>query len=145
MKFLRSFVFYLSLLIWGGAMYLLFSPNPLFWIEKTIDVPDRGAHFIMFSGLAFITYVAQRQPKIFRTILLVSLFGLLSEVIQYFEPVRSFEWFDVGEDVAGSIAGTLTGFIAYNIFRKFLALYRTYKNKIKPPIPTPAVKYPKIG
>lgn len=145
MRFLRSFVFYLALVIWGVTMYLLFSPNPFFWIEKAMDFPSRGAHFVLFSTLAFITYVAQKRPQVFRTILLVCLFGFLSEVIQYFEPVRSFEWMDFFEDVLGAVAGTFSGFVAWNLARKLLTLYRSHRNRIKPPVVTTTAKYPKIG
>gem|GEM_PF-1797881 len=140
MKFLRSFVFYVTIFIWGCTLYLLFSPDPFFWMDKHPSVPSRGAHLILFFALAFSTYCAQRRPRFFLTFFLLVAFGLASELIQYFVPHRSFEWLDLLEDVIGSALGVCLGFLAMIVVRKILACYRSFFSRREPSQAAPDIE-----
>jgi hypothetical protein len=120
----------MTLLAWGGAMYLLFSPNPLFWLGYRPHIPERGTHLVMFSCLAFVTYISQYRPKFFATLLWMCAFGMISEIIQYFEPPRTLELADFAEDVLGSLFGVCCGFTACRIAQKLVARYRLYRSSL---------------
>ena len=70
---------------------------------------DKLAHFLVFGllGIAWVrVFPAQTHPSRRRLQLAVGftfLFGLLDELHQYHNPLRTFEWADLLADLAGAL------------------------------------------
>ena len=69
---------------------------------------DKVIHFIAFLVLTYLLWSAYKLPRpITSSILLLSLFGLLIELVQHFVPNRIFSLYDFAADIAGIIAGVI--------------------------------------
>jgi len=76
-------------------------------VSKTVAVHlinDKLGHGLMFFFLAFLCSHTVGRKYGVKSIILLAMFGLLIEVVQYFLPWRSFSWLDWFADIIGIIA-----------------------------------------
>ncbi|MGA1205520.1 MAG: VanZ family protein [Opitutales bacterium] len=73
---------------------------------------DKVGHFAVFGllGIAWVrVFSPARVPMrshLFTAVALTTLFGLADELHQYRNPMRYFEWADLGADFAGAVVAT---------------------------------------
>ena len=73
---------------------------------KPISEFDKAIHFFAFLAITFLLWTAYKLPRpLISSVLLLSLFGLLIELLQHFVPTRVFSLYDFAADIAGIIAG----------------------------------------
>jgi len=76
--------------------------------SETISSLDKVIHFFAFLVLTYLLWSAYSLPRpIASCILLLSLFGLVIELVQHFVPNRIFSLYDFAADIAGIIAGVI--------------------------------------
>ena len=128
-KYLYRLAFLVSIALWCVSVYLLMAKKPTNIVD--FDIPNFGAHTVMFLGLAFMTTCSQRQPKVLLTLGMLFLFGGLSEIVQHFNPPRTCDLWDFFEDVAGSTLGLIAALIWMRTLRMFLqsAFWRRLRHK----------------
>ncbi|MCL2349392.1 MAG: VanZ family protein [Planctomycetaceae bacterium] len=115
-KNLYAVAFWVTVVFWFVACYLLFAKNPYTGIE----VPAFGAHILLFFVLSYMTTCAQYRPRLFLTWALICLFGMISEIIQYFDPPRTCDVVDFFEDVIGTSLGIGAAVLTLILLRYFL-------------------------
>ncbi len=93
-------------------------PPPPFELIK----PDTLAHFVFYAVLAFPLLVIRllSSKKIFflGIILIVSGYGFLIEIVQYFVPGRFFDWHDAVINALGSVSGAIFFHFIYGKYNK---------------------------
>ena len=92
--------------------YLLFSPSENLDIEVPELFTDKAAHCLAFAGLTFLwkQYLKNLMP----VIVMLLLFAIFTEIVQYLLPVsfrRSFELNDLLADSIGIAIGLLCSWI----------------------------------
>lgn len=93
---------------------LLTSASPKasqWWFEGA----DKVAHFGMFSVWAFLLYGALSKkavdrPAVWKVILAAVLFGVFTELVQYFVPKRAADINDFFADMVGASLGLLVAY-----------------------------------
>ena len=103
------------LVIWGILIIILAIvpdlPTPMIGgkpIPIRLDYPIHFLEHTLFAFLAIISFVTDRiqLKRIFVIMAILFLFAILAETLQLFVPARSFEFQDMGLNVAGVITGT---------------------------------------
>ena len=86
---------------------------------------DKLAHLLVF-GLLSVAWVRVLPPAVFRpvlrlllAVLATTLFGLLDELHQLGNPLRTFEWADLAADFLGSVLGAVA-YLHLSWWRSFL-------------------------
>ena len=102
----------------GFLTVLLLTPHPLELLgfrRSPWPLPnDRGAHFALFVGLAFLVNASRWGIAPGWLLGLLAVYGVGTELLQAFVPPRTVEWLDVMENLLGITAGTA---IAWAVFR----------------------------
>lgn len=80
---------------------------PIDRIPVAENVSDKVLHLAAYTVLGALAAFAQRQPRVVLTILLVTAFGLLLEVLQWRTGYRSFDLRDLLSDAIGAALGVL--------------------------------------
>ena len=100
--FLAKLFFWLSVIL---ILAISFAPTTT---SETIANLDKVVHFFMFLILSYLFWMAYRVPwPLISSILILGLFGLAVELVQYFIPSRIFSLYDFTANFAGIIAGAL--------------------------------------
>lgn len=100
--------------------YLLVTPRPqdlvgtdlksyfryFFWTYV-----DPVTHLLFFFVLGFLASLIPWRRSRITLLVLLMLYGALTEVVQMFIPERSAEWLDLGQDVLGLAGGMATASI----------------------------------
>ena len=81
---------------------------------------DKLNHFIAFFVLYILMTLAYRNMTIFFAILLLLLFAIQIEVVQYFIPHREFSLLDIVADFIGIVLGLF--FLKFSSFKRFVYL-----------------------
>lgn len=122
-------IYWKSLIIIGGILYLSFAPPSTFKGVPSFPFEDKLVHLLLYGGLTCILIFDFRlYAKKFRTtkfafvsicILFPILLGGIIEILQpmYFAP-RTGEWFDWFSD----ILGVLLGLLSMQLLKKFKIL-----------------------
>lgn len=115
----KPFVFWVSILVITGFALTTASPK----LYGNLLSNDKILHFITFFYLTFICLSLRRNIiKSTQVVLLIFLYGLLIELLQYFIPSRQCSLSDI---LANSI-GCLAGMIFYHSIRYMLIRYRKH-------------------
>lgn len=101
---------------WCLLSLLLLHPDPLALIglERLRGQPGgHGVHLVCFAGLAFL--IAASRFPVRRSVLAAVLLGyaVVTEALQAFVPNRMVDSFDMAENVAGLVAGTVIWWIVW--------------------------------
>lgn len=106
LKILRDFFFqnlYFSLFLTVLVAILCFMPS-----EKLPEADDKTAHFLAFGALSFSWLVNSGNVK--KVGLLLSVFAIFIEIVQFLLPEsfhRGFDVFDILADMVGVILGVV--------------------------------------
>ncbi len=113
----KRLLLWLPAVAWMTGIFLLsslpFPPRP-----PSIPFEDKVAHFILFSILAFLFFLAFRRERRFAVLkaclfafLATCLYGAFDEFHQYFTPTRTVDFFDWLADAVAGATVFLTCFI----------------------------------
>ncbi len=114
MKNFFKFTFYVSVIT------ILYLATTTLEIKAVSNSWDKLNHFVAFFTLYVLLSFSYENLKIELKVLILTLFGFMIEVIQYFIPNREFSLFDVFADIVGIFIGVL--------------LFSLYSNRFKPNI-----------
>ena len=127
---LNSFMTRLLLIFKKRKFLLVYFPLAVYWIAMTFSITisadilfkynfnDKLQHAISFFILTLMLIIAcgvQEKIKPFNlspflwAFLIASLYGTLSEIIQYFMPLRYCDIYDLAANFAGSLTAVLAG------------------------------------
>ena len=118
-------LFLLCALVWAGVIFYLSSQPgadipPLFYGE------DKLLHAFVFGILGFFTLGAMKTTadgyhpfQLWLAVILVSVYGVLDEVLPHFVPGRTPDIFDVMADAAGAMLGV------WLLYRFIMTRHRT--------------------
>lgn len=102
-------IFYFSLIV------ILFLATTLIQFELIESIWDKFKHSFAFFTLYILFSLSYEKQTIFSKSLLLIIYGILIECIQYFIPNRYFSFLDVVAD----IVGIFVGIVIYNkMYRK---------------------------
>lgn len=102
-------MFYFSLIV------ILFLATTLIQFELIESIWDKFKHSFAFFTLYILFSLSYEKQTIFSKSLLLIIYGILIECIQYFIPNRYFSFLDVVAD----IVGIFIGIVIYNkMYRK---------------------------
>jgi glycopeptide antibiotics resistance protein len=115
----RYFFIVLFILYLGVCTYFLFATGdalPKFkkggffiWMASTLGVmPDKIMHAILFIPIVPLTWAAVRPRYIVTKIFILwsgFIFGVITEIVQYYLPYRTGDISDVAADIVGSVLG----------------------------------------
>ncbi len=96
-----KFLFYLALMV---IEYLATTSVHIKVIES---IWDKANHFIAFFTLYILFSLSYKDLKTLIKVILLLLFGIQIEIVQYFLPYRDFSLLDVIADFIGIILGVL--------------------------------------
>lgn len=120
----RSFniLFRVLAIIWSLVMaYLLLSPGrkgARYFLFAGEDMLAHLGVFAIWSGLVALSFGIQQPSKIifWKVLIGAFFFGGITELAQYFIPLRQADWWDL----VMNISGTLLGFVIVNFAKKEL-------------------------
>ncbi|MBC77674.1 MAG: hypothetical protein CME64_16835 [Halobacteriovoraceae bacterium] len=89
----------------GLAIILVFSILPNGGGIVSLNLSDKALHFIAYFFAAF--YFKQISHSLLKVVILLTLYGVFIEGIQYLSVYRSSEWLDILANISGTISGAL--------------------------------------
>ncbi len=108
------YVEFLTLLLW------LSNPKVLLFGLEPSDDASGYAHLITFTLLGFMVELGRRRKSVATWFGILVFYGLFTEYVQHFLPIRGFELRDLGQDVIGILLGMGIAWIAKKAGRKLL-------------------------
>lgn len=92
--------------------------------EINFENLDKIAHFLLFSGLGFITYIESKKTsfKNIKIIIISLAFAIFTELLQLiFTTCRQFDFFDIISDILGYFTGFFITKLLYKnrFFKRF--------------------------
>jgi VanZ family protein len=111
--------------LWGARIVVVAGLAGVAWasLAPTDDVPlshafsDKVLHFAAYALLGVAAALAQRTPRIVLSVVLLSAFGLLIEILQGMTDYRSFDLRDLVADMLGAAVGLLVGLLVVGRIR----------------------------
>ena len=76
-------------------------------LPSEIALSDKLLHGIAYAVLGVVAALAQRRPRVILTVLLLTAFGLLMEVLQDRTTYRTFDLADLYADALGAAIGVV--------------------------------------
>lgn len=114
-------MFYFSLIV------ILFLATTLIQFELIESIWDKFKHSFAFFTLYILFSLSYEKQTIFSKSLLLIIYGILIECIQYFIPNRYFSFLDVVAD----IVGIFIGIVIYNKMYRKIKLNFFYSSYLK--------------
>lgn len=102
-------------LLWGARLALVVALTIVTWaslepidrLPGAANISDKVLHLGAYAALGVAAALAQRRPRIVLTVVLLTAFGLLIEVLQGRTGYRSFDLRDLLADALGAAFGVL--------------------------------------
>jgi len=96
---------------WGVLTVLLLVPDPwaLLGLSRLASTAstDRGVHFLLFFILGFLIHASRWPWRLLAFLLVLVLYAVGAELLQWFFPPRSVDALDMVENVVGIALGSL--------------------------------------
>lgn len=90
----------LAILTWASL-------EPIDRLPVAPNVSDKVLHLSAYAALGAVAALAQRRPRVIITVLLITVFGLLLEILQGRTGYRTFDLQDLLADAIGAAFGVL--------------------------------------
>lgn len=94
-------------LVLGLAAVTWASLEPIDRAPVAVNVSDKVLHLTAYAALGAVAALAQRRPRVIITVLLITAFGLLLEILQGRTGYRTFDLQDLLADAIGAALGVL--------------------------------------
>ena len=96
---------------WAALTVLLLVPDPwallgLSRVASTVST-DRGVHFLLFFILGLLVHASRWPWRLLAFVLVLAVYAVGAELLQWFFPPRSVDAMDMVENVAGIVLGSL--------------------------------------
>ncbi len=104
------------LLVVGLAAITWVSLEPADRLPPSPDVSDKVLHFTAYALLGAVAALAQRRPRVVLTVVALTGFGLLLEILQGRTSYRSFDLRDLLADALGAAFGALVVAVLVSTF-----------------------------
>ena len=111
-----------GIVLWSSRLLLVIGLVGVTWVSlapaerlpTTPNVSDKVLHFAAYAILGVAAALAQRRPRVVLTTVLLTVFGLLIEILQARTGYRDFELRDLLADGLGAAFGVLLASLLLN-------------------------------
>ncbi len=122
-----------TIVYWIFLTLLLWLPDPralLFGWEPS-EGPRGYAHVITFGLLGLLVELGRRKHSVFFWFAVLVGYTFLTEIVQEFLPIRTFEWEDILQDVVGAALGMGAGIFVRFLQSTFVAPQKNVNRKVR--------------